>query len=269
MEYIWECIHMNISYRDQWEILQSINLTDGEHKSIDCPFCGGRKKFSISKIDGKTLWNCYRASCNAKGVNSGPRSIEEAKAYLAGKNKTTIERKTTPIPEMTTSIENYPKAVDYLKSVNSYEAYKNGCITVRYAPGEDRVLFYTQTREGAVGRTLRGYGPKWWTYGDTKQGIHVGVGSTAVLVEDAASACSISRINNLVGVALLGTNLTKHLNKSLKKYSKAIIILDNDAKEKAVSMLRGVTIPCSMRITKLDIKCLKSEEVERIVKYYD
>ena len=256
---------MDISYRDQWQILQSINLTDGEHKSIDCPFCGGRRKFSISKVDGKTLWNCYRASCNAKGINSGPRSIEEARAYMVGKNKTSIERKTTPIPAMTTSINNYPKAIEYLKSVNSYEAYEKGSITVRYAPGEDRVLFYTRDREGAVGRNMKGYGPKWWTYGNTTSGVHVGRGTTAVLVEDAASACAVSRCNNMVGVALLGTNLTKNLIKSLKIYKRLIIILDNDAKQKAMSMLRGLDMPSTMRITKSDLKLLSLQEIERLI----
>ena len=256
---------MNFSYRDQWEILQSINLTDGEHKAIDCPFCGGRKKFSISKIDGKTLWNCYRASCNAKGVKAGSRSIEEARAYMAGTNKTKIERKTTPLPTMTTPIRNHPKASEYLKSVNSYEAYEQGYIEVRYCPSEDRVLFYTNDKDGAVGRSLKGYGPKWWAYGNTQHGIHVGTGSTAVLVEDVASACAVSRCSNLVGVALLGTNLTKNLSKSLNVYKKLIIILDNDAKQKSLCMLRGLDMPSTMRITKSDLKTLSSKDIERLI----
>lgn len=247
-------MYMNFSYRDQWELLKSINLTEGDRKSIDCPFCGGRKKFNISKIDGKTLWNCYRASCTAKGIYSGPRSIEEAKAYMAGKNTTEFSVRTTPIPSMTTSLLNSEQAVDYVKSVNSFEAYEAGYINIRFSPGENRVLFYTQDGLGCVGRNLRSTGPKWWTYGDTKKGIHVGLGDTAVLVEDSASACAVSRCPDKVGVALLGTNLTKHINKSLTKYKKCIIILDNDAKQKSVSLLRASIIPSVIRVTKVDIK---------------
>ena len=259
---------MNFSYRDQWEVLQSINLTDGEHKSIDCPFCGGRKKFSISKIDGKTLWNCYKASCTAKGVYSGPRTIEEAKAYMAGKNKTKFEKKTTPLPAMVTSIDNHPAAVEYIKSVNSYEAYKDGSVTLKYCPGEDRVLFYTHTNEGAVGRSLSTRGPKWWAYGDTQSGVHIGKGSTALLVEDAASACAVSRCSNIVGVALLGTNLTKDLKQSLNSYDNIIIVLDNDAKQKAVSMSRALSKFTTLRITKLDLKVLSLLDTERLLNDY-
>ena len=256
---------MQFSYRDQWEMLKSINLTNGDSKSIDCPFCGGRKKFNITKLDGKTLWNCYRASCTAKGVYSGPRSIEEVKAYMAGKKAAELSTKTTPIPSMTTSIHNSDTALAYVKSVNSFEAYEAGYINIRYAPGEDRVLFYTHDGLGAVGRNLKPYGAKWWTYGDTRKGVHVGVGSTAVLVEDSASACAVSRCPNTVGVALLGTNLTKDINKSLERYKKCIIVLDNDAKQKSVSLLRAATIPSTIRITKVDIKEMSTSTLLRLL----
>jgi exonuclease VII small subunit len=219
-------------------------------------------------MDGKTLWNCYKASCTAKGVYSGPRTIEEAKAYMAGKNKTKFEKKTTPLPTMVTSIDNHPAAVEYIKSVNSYEAYQDGSVTLKYCPNEDRVLFYTHTSEGAVGRSLSSRGPKWWSYGNTQAGVHVGKGSTAVLVEDAASACAVSRCNNTVGVALLGTNLTKDLEKSLNSYNKIIIVLDNDAKQKAVFMCRALSKSTTMRITKLDLKVLNLQDTERLLNDY-
>jgi exonuclease VII small subunit len=219
-------------------------------------------------MDGKTLWNCYKASCTAKGVYSGPRTIEEAKAYMAGKNKTKFEKKTTPLPTMVTSIDNHPAAVEYIKSVNSYEAYQDGSVTLKYCPKEDRVLFYTHTSEGAVGRSLSSRGPKWWSYGNTQAGVHVGKGSTAVLVEDAASACAVSRCNNTVGVALLGTNLTKDLEKSLNSYNKIIIVLDNDAKQKAVFMCRALSKSTTMRITKLDLKVLNLQDTERLLNDY-
>ena len=53
------------SYKDQLEIIQNIKLSDGDRKTIDCPFCGGKKKFTIDKYDGKIVWNCYKANCNA------------------------------------------------------------------------------------------------------------------------------------------------------------------------------------------------------------
>ena len=257
---------MNYSYRDQWMMLKSIHLTEGDHKSMDCPFCHGRKKFSISKVDGKTLWNCYRASCNAKGVHAGSRSIDEAKAYLAHK-KTKRKSRTTPIPSMTTDIKNYPAALNYVHRVNSFQAYDEQMIKIRYAPAEGRVLFYTADKKGAVGRSIKEKAVKWWTFGDTTKGIHVGNGSTAVLVEDAASACAVARIKDYTGVAILGTHLTIPILASLKMYKKSIIILDNDAKAKAMSLIRGLSMPSSMRITKYDLKYLNQEEIERLLNY--
>ena len=66
---------MMYSYRDQLDIIKAIRITDGGRKTIDCPFCGGRKKFTIDKFDGKIVWNCYKASCTTKGAYSGKRSI--------------------------------------------------------------------------------------------------------------------------------------------------------------------------------------------------
>ena len=169
---------------------------------------------------------------------------------------------------MVTSIDNHPAAVEYIKSVNSYEAYQNGSVTLKYCPRDNRVLFYTHTNEGAVGRSLSNRGPKWWAYGDTQSGVHIGKGSTAVLVEDAASACAVSRCSNIVGVALLGTNLTKDLKQSLNSYDNIIIVLDNDAKQKAVSMSRALSKFTTLRITKLDLKVLTLQDTERLLNDY-
>jgi DNA primase len=119
-----------------------------------------------------------------------------------------------------------------------------------------------------VGRSLSTRGPKWWAYGDTQSGVHVGKGSTAVLVEDAASACAVSRCANTVGVALLGTNLTKDLEKSLSYYENVVIVLDNDAKQKAVSMCRALSKSTTLRITKLDLKVLSLQDTERVLNDY-
>jgi hypothetical protein len=35
---------MTYSYREQIEILKMISVSEGERKTLDCPFCGGRRK---------------------------------------------------------------------------------------------------------------------------------------------------------------------------------------------------------------------------------
>lgn len=256
---------MNHSYKDQLDIIKSIHLVDGERKTLNCPFCGGRKKFSIGKLDGKVMWNCYKASCNTKGIYSGPRSADEIKAYLNSSQAKAFKSTINSLPEITASVEHHMPSLEYLVNVNAYDAYRDGLIKVRYDPREDRVVFYNKAETGAVGRSLANKTPKWFTYGELPYGISVGSGSTAVLVEDVASACSISRIKGYTGIALLGTTLTYSIKKSLSNYTKVVIILDNDAKGKALSMVKRIGSHATMRITKKDPKWLDAVELQELL----
>ena len=253
------------SYRDQLDIIKAIRITDGDRKTIDCPFCGGRKKFTIDKYDGKIVWNCYKASCNAKGAYSGKRSIEASKAYLA---KVANQRKKpviTSVPTILTKIDNHLPAIEYIKSVNSWEAYVAGDIKLSYAPAENRVLFHNQAGTGAVGRSLGPARSKWWAYGELPEGIAVGKGTHAVLVEDAPSACSVSGLENVVGVALLGTNITSSIKKTLNKYKKVTLVLDKDASTKAVLLIRKNSTVTNLRLTTEDLKCMSEKQIQKIL----
>ena len=253
-----------MTYQEQLQIIKQIPIRDGVTKVITCPFCYQPKKLALSKIDGKLMWNCYRASCSAKGIYAGKRNLQSVKNYLANEvNTKTAFRK--PLPSMTTSVRNHQPAIDYLKTVNSLDAYESGLIKIRYAPAEDRVLFYGA--EGAVGRSLKRYGPKWISYGLLTEGIHVGSGSTAVLVEDVPSACSVSRISGLVGVAMLGTNLTSSLEKSLINYDTTYLVLDKDANKKAIRIQKSSTRRLLVRFTNEDLKCLTKCKIEGMLKY--
>ena len=253
-----------MTYQEQLQIIKDIPIQEGVTKVITCPFCYQPKKLALSKIDGKLMWNCYRASCSAKGIYTGKRNLQAVKNYLANEVKTkTAFRK--PLPSMTTSVRNHQPAIDYLKTVNSLDAFESGLIKIRYAPAEDRVLFYGA--EGAVGRSLKRYGPKWISYGLLTEGIHVGSGSTAVLVEDVPSACSVSRISGLVGVAMLGTNLTSSLEKSLINYDTTYLVLDKDANKKAIRIQKSSTRRLLVRFTNEDLKCLTKCKIEGMLKY--
>jgi len=163
---------MKYSYRDQIDILSSIRINDGEKKSLDCPFCGGRKKFGIVKQDGKLLWNCFRSSCGVKGSYNAGRGASGVKAYLRGKETKAVYYNS--LPSIVSSIDHHKEALSYIESVNSLEAYRDGLIKIKYAPRDNRVIFYTEDGRGAVGRALDGRTPKWYTYGDTSKGIKVG-----------------------------------------------------------------------------------------------
>tara|TARA_B100000767_G_scaffold114549_1_gene109245 strand:- start:82 stop:852 length:771 start_codon:yes stop_codon:yes gene_type:complete len=253
------------SYLDQVEYVKSIILAEGDRHTADCPFCGGRNKFTLDKFDGKLIWNCYRASCGVKGSYTGKRDINAAKSYLQGNATQRFKAKYKEIPTLTTRVTNHDHAVSYLKHVNSYDAHLRGDIKIRYAPREDRVLFYNPEGTGAVGRSLRPVRAKWWSYGDLSEGIPVGNGNHVVLVEDVASACSVSNCSNFVGIALLGTNITKSISRTLSKYKRITLVLDNDASVKAISLARKLNMQCNVRFTRLDLKYLTAQAIEDLV----
>lgn len=250
-----------MTYAEQLQVIQSLHLREGDNVTIQCPFCGTHKKLSASKSDGKLMWNCYRASCNGRGIHSGRRDLQTAKDYMANGAKISKTRY-KPIPSLTTLPENHQPAIDYLASVNSLEAYQRGLIQVRYAPAEDRVLFLQD--EGAVGRSLS-RGPKWLSFGDLPAGITVGTGSTAILVEDTPSACSVSRLDNVTGLALLGTNVNSAIKNTLNNYYKVYLILDRDAANKAVIIRRTQCNKVKVRFTTTDLKHLSVEQIETIL----
>ena len=251
-----------MTYAQQLKIVQTIPVHEGETVVVTCPFCYGPKKLAVSKSGGKILWYCYRASCEAKGAYSGRRNQKAVRDYL---NNTAPDKKkpVKPIPSITTSVDNHPPAMEYLRSVNSVEAYKNKLINIRYAPAEDRVLFYGNN--GAVGRSLRRFGPKWLSYGELPDGIHVGTGDIAVLVEDTPSACAVSRLDGLVGVALLGTTITSGINKTLSKFNEVYLVLDKDASLKSIAQIRRVNRSIKVRLTNIDLKHMNTEQINHLV----
>lgn len=257
---------MNYSRSDQISIIKSITLRDGDSKTLDCPFCLGRKKFTISKVDGRTIWNCYKASCTVRGAYTTGRSLAAIKNKISG-NIAKPERKTKQIPSVLSGIDNHEGAVSYLKSVNSYDAYKMGLISISYDPAHNRVLYFTQDKQGAVGRALDGRNPKWMTYGNTEHGVQVGNTKHAVVVEDSASACSVVRVPGLTGYALLGTNLTHPIKSRLRHFSCVTIILDMDASSKALRIAKALQMHTNVqvRLTQKDLKWLEAEQITKLI----
>lgn len=250
-----------MTYQEQLLIINSIPIKEGERKIMTCPSCGGHKKFSLRKEDGSLLWNCFRASCNVKGVSKGRIPINKVKAIRD--KEPLLGRVGKPLPTITTLVENHDPAMDYLKSVNSLEAYENNLIDIKYSPSDERVVFYG--KNGAVGRTLKPYGPKWVTYGDVSEGITVGTGNTAILVEDTPSACSISRIPNMVGISMCGTTLSNKLNATLNQYTNVYLILDRDAAMKSIKIVKDQNRQIKVRIPPNDLKYLTEDQIRGII----
>lgn len=254
------------STKDQIELLKSIKLSDGESKSIDCPFCNGKKKFSISNKEGVVLWNCYKASCKARGAYQKGYGLQGAKNRI--NNFRQISRKRTrSIPEILSNPINHPAVMKYLDENGCLHTFNNSLIDIRYAPADNRCLFLTKDGTGAVGRSLNNVTPKWMSYGDTTGVFAVGESDHAVIVEDAPSACAVSSTGMYTGVAILGTNLSTKQKHQLKKYKKITICLDNDAKKKAIILLRQLQglVECTVKFITTDLKYCRSSEIVNVI----
>ena len=251
-----------MTYKEQLELIKDIPIREGERKIITCPVCGGFKKMSISKFDGKLLWNCFRASCSTKGIYSGDRGLQAAKNYLSATSNS-VDRFIRPLPSILTCIENHVEALEYVKSVNSYKAYQNKLIKIKYSPSDRRVLFFVG--QGAVGRLLTKGLPKWISYGDVSQLTPIGTGDNLVMVEDVPSACNVATVNNCVGLALLGTTLTSVTKKLLTMYKNCYLVLDKDASRKAIVQVMNYDRKIKIRFTEKDLKMLTTTQLMKVI----
>ena len=121
----------------------------------------------------------------------------------------------------------------------------------------------------AVGKSLTNRKPKWYRYGKSNSGFHINNGSASVfVVEDCPSACSI--FSSCSSFAILGTNLLQSHIDVLKQYKKVVVALDKDATLKAVELSRKISqfVNCSVAFLSEDLKNLKDEERERIIRKY-
>ena len=162
------------------------------------------------------------------------------------------------------------RAENYLLRNNCYDAYAKGQAKIRYDVKQDRIVFLINDNNkivGAIGRAMSGETyPKWYKYqSDERSPFVCGTSSTAVVVEDCASACAVSR--DYTGFALMGTNFLDEYIPHIKKYKKAIVALDRDATTKSFDIADkiGYYIPTEVKILEDDLKYFKSDEIKEIL----
>jgi len=256
------------SRSEQLELIQNISIREGDRLTLDCPFCGGRKKFTISRTsDGKILWNCFKASCFAKGAYYTNRSMESCRRSLEKSPVLASPNKSKSLPSITSNVEHHLEAVTYLKKCNSYEAYLNKLIEIKYSPIDKRVVFYNNTQLGAIGRALHNQMPKWVAYGNLDDLCTVGNGPTGIVVEDVPSACSVSRLKNHTGIALLGTSINTNKCIQLKMFDNIIVVLDQDASSNAIKVSKKINnfVRSTVRLTKRDLKYLNPKQIDEVL----
>jgi hypothetical protein len=235
--------------------------------------CGKKNTFSVNDDGMQRLWFCFHADCNVSGCTSIKLSRDFAK--LAIKKPTTkVEQPDTKfmLPDTFVSLSRNLDAELYVKSVNAYDAYLSGRADIRYDFKRNRVAYLVKQGNSvvdAVGRAIDGRNPKWYRYGNSKRPFVSGDGKrVACLVEDAASACSVSHL--VAGVAVLGTNLLDEHIETLKEYDQVFVALDKDATDKALGMVKILCrhVPTKLMVLSRDLKNLSKEERDEFLRSY-
>lgn len=257
------------------EFVMDLPLQPNGRMRMDCPACGKKNTFSVGEESGQRLYHCFHADCTASG-RTGFRLTKDVATHpmlLKTKNKPRPDTYVGDfeLPSTFVPITRSPESVAYLKRVHAYDAYLEGRADLRFDFQRNRIAYMiTDGRKivDAAGRTLTGEKPKWWRYGKSGLPFVCGRHSSAVIVEDCASACCVS--SSITGVALLGTNLLDTHIKVLQNYDKVFVALDKDATQKALQIVRKLQgiVPTRLMILNQDLKDMNDATRERTLAKY-
>jgi hypothetical protein len=246
--------------------LAALELSQEQTKRIRCPKCKGPDKtLAVTKKLGFLLFNCYRASCSAKGrIDIGCQG-----PAVAPKSKAKPLPYTPPLYPLTT------KQLEHLQA--SYGLLANELVGARYNPRRGSVVYpirdNTGVQIGVVDRSYNNTKPKALThFFDTDQrctaALHfpqpVYDTDSLCIVEDITSAIRLSRFRPTA--ALLGSHLSIANAAYLSTLTPELVfVLDPDARDKAIKLASSFR---DMFVTKVlflpkDPKDLTHEELAR------
>jgi len=235
----------------------------GRYRS-DCPLCGKPNTFSVTDNGFERLWNCFHADCHTKGGTGISLTKDNSKqAFVKRQVKEEVTKVDFVIPDTFVSLSRNINAENYVKEVQSYNAYLDGLADIRYDFQRDRVVYLVKDGDkviDATGRSLTNSKPKWLRYGTSKMPFVCGLTDNLFVVEDCPSACSISNI--VTGMALMGTSLLDSHIQVIQNYKKIFVALDRDATRKAVDIVRHLSnyVPTKLVVLKKDLKNMEREE---------
>lgn len=244
----------------------------GRSKRFDCPICNGTNTLSVTNFGDCIKYYCFHSDCTKGGV------------IKAGLSEHSFKQ--TEIPEIKNNadlgIEHHEqywrhrldiKELNYLQDNHCLEAYSFERADIRYDFKKNRVVFVVKENGvvvDAAGRAMGDELPKWYRYGKSRLPFVCGDFDTAVLVEDCASAVSVSGF--ATGVAMMGTSLSEECTEKLSSYRKVIVAVDEDATDKAVNIshvLQWHMLHVQVRIIPRDLKRLNETEAKRILRLDD
>lgn len=266
---------MDYSQQKQFALLEAAQLGPNQTRNTTCPACGGRGKFSVTRLQHSVVWNCFKLECPVKGG-------EPTSAAL------------TPAPLKQTKLKPYTKPLLPLghrdwKYFSDRFGLDHKLVETQVAlSDDDRYVFTINNMLGyCAGYVVRepvwsgiecprkgtGQGPKAVTYMHADVPIQSWYTSLAtrrlILVEDMLSAMKIKQ-HGQSAVALLGTQLDARKARQLSQWrpDEVIIALDEDATEQAFKLARkwGLAFPkVRVAILEQDIKDTDNDDVLEVL----
>lgn len=249
---------------NQLEKIKELDLDEGTNKRIDCIFCGHTKTLSITKRRGFLLWNCFSASCSAKGNTEEDLTVDDLSRIVSNTFDIEEKKEVFVLPEYFVEANRSKETMNYLEKYNCMEGYLQDKERFCYDIKRHRAVFTIVHEDevvGAVGRSLNSYQkPKWYRYDNGLCPYMVGSGSTGVIVEDATSATTVAPF--CTGIALLGTSLLDSYVGILKQFDTLIVALDPDAYSKSFDIQKTMSVYTNCRIAMIrdDLKYFSKEQ---------
>lgn len=226
----------------------------------NCTECGGYKTLTITMASGRAVYNCFRASCNLKPSSVGITREARDRVQLLQSRPASEGKQSFSVPPYWVDGIGGNDCVEYMQSKHMMEAYEKGLFRPMYDPADRRFVFPIRLQRngkerssppargssgeivGAFGRALDNRQPKVLNYMQSYDVPFVcGKGNELWLVEDGASAVSVTRRDGAVGMALLGTVLKQALIPFIVCYDKVVIALDADAYHKAFKIKKTLS----------------------------
>ena len=254
--------------------VEGLDIVPNTKYRSDCPVCGKRNTFSVTDNGLQRLWYCFHADCNVSGRTGVTLSRDTSKDIFTPKQQPLSITNTFSEFEMPDTFVSVGRSLDaelYLRRVGAYDAYLAGAVDLRYDVRMNRVVFLIRNGKkvvDAAGRSLDARTPKWYRYSNSKHPFICGRASSAILVEDCASACSV--YGPTVGVAILGTNLLSQHIDVLKQYDRVFVALDKDATDKAIGMVRTLHthVPTRLMVLRTDLKNMERTQRHEFIRSY-
>jgi len=248
--------------------LDSVNLSEGDTERTNCPCCGGRNTFTISKKQGNLVWNCYKASCDCSGKKRTKFSADDIRTRITLSRQGWVEDNTVQTFSLPDQIvrRTSPLLEEYIDQYNLDP--EDVWLDIR----ENRAVFLVHDEEdqlvGAVGRSLINQIPKWRRYDTNKDIMYITNKNKelGVIVEDCVSACSVDKAG-YTGIAILGTTFHESRIKDLMAFDEIAIALDKDASQKSLKIKKMLDPYVNCRVVLLpdDLKYFPPAMVQDIV----